>query len=422
LSNSASQGRLAIKDWMGARMARWERVRGVLPLLYGHIPGKDTFHAFARSRLKPVAASKRRRPSTSVCDTEFVPLPPDLDRPPALYVVVDTEAEFDWTKPFARDLTNVTAMDEIERGQAVFDRYGLRPVYLVDYAVASQERSAERLRRMLERGCCEVGAHLHPWTTPPFDEELSSWNSYSGNLPADLEERKLAALVDAIHSSFGIRPIFYKAGRYGFGRATERALSRHGIIVDFSVMPGADLRKDGGPDFRNLLATPYWLGRSGIVTVPMTRSTVGLLPGLARTVEGLSQSSALKPLRIPSVLSRLRIAETITLCPEGVTAKEQIRLIKALLKSGQRTFVMHYHSPSLCPGHTPYVQTEAEALDFIRRLENVCEFFFETLGGIPGYPRDLAQMRARAPQQCTSKDESIPGKFSSDANFLFAGN
>jgi len=322
-------------------------------------------------------------------DTLYEPCPREPEEAPALFVVVDTEAEFDWTKPFSRELTSVSAMDDIERGQDVFDEYGLRPIYVVDYPVATQKQGFARLRAIMERDGCEIGAHLHPWTTPPFEEPLSARNSYPGNLDPELEERKLASLMAAIAENFGISPVFYKAGRYGFGPKTPQALVRHGIKVDLSVLPGADLRRQGGPDFRALKPVLYRIGGTGVLSLPMTRSEVGLFPSLARFGAAVQALPGGRVLHLPSVLARLGIAETITLTPEGVTEDEQIRLIRAMLRRGCRQFVLHYHSPSLSPGHTPYARDRIAAETLIARLRAVCRFFFDELGGLPGHPRDL---------------------------------
>jgi hypothetical protein len=321
--------------------------------------------------------------------TWFEPAAEDPDAPPTLFVVVDTEAEFDWTRPFERGLTSVRAIEQVQRGQAVFDRYGLRPIYLVDYPIATEPRSVARLRAILARGGCEIGAHLHPWTTPPFAEEVSSRNSYPGNLPEALEREKLAQLMAVIETNFGVRPLFYKAGRYGFGPHTAHTLAGAGIKVDLSVLPGADLRRDGGPDFRALTPRPYWIGGREVISVPMTRSPVGLLPPLGALTEQWHRSRLLRLIPLQAAFSRARIVDTITLTPEGVTAQEQIRLLRALLGRGTRQFVLHYHSPSLEAGHTSYTRTDTEVADFVRRLEIVCSYFFETIGGMPGFPRDL---------------------------------
>ncbi len=346
----------------------------------------------ARTPARPGAAAPVQ--TGYLFDRPYTPVPVNPDQPPTLFVVVDTEAEFDWHEPFARGLTSVSAMRDIGRGQAVFDRYGLRPIYVVDYPVVTQPGASDGLRAILQRDGCEIGAHLHPWTTPPFEEDVSNRNSYPGNLDPAIEEKKLVVLKDAIADAFGIQPVFYKAGRYGFGPLTPEALMRHGFKVDLSVMAGADLRANGGPDFRRLRPTPYRIGGTDILSLPMTRAAIGLTPSLAGMGHTVHRWPGGTLLRAPSLLARLRLADTITLTPEGVTASEQIRLLKSLLAGGSRDFVLHYHSPSLSPGHTPYARDAAGVDELVRRIETVCRFFFEELGGLPGYPRDLLQLLA----------------------------
>ena len=130
------------------------------------------FQRSARGALHRLAGRATRPPprARSVLVSSAVYRPADMatDRIPTLFVVVDTEAEFDWAKPFRRDLNTVEAADHLGRGQAVFDRYGLKPLYVVDYPIATNPKSVARIRDILERGACEIGAHLHPWTTPPY--------------------------------------------------------------------------------------------------------------------------------------------------------------------------------------------------------------------------------------------------------------
>ncbi len=371
-------------------------LRGVAPsigdyarLSINRLPVPKPVHEAARRILRPSGQRVPRLRPSRLQGRACEPLPVDPDRPPTLYVVVDTEAEFDWSGPFAREHNSVAAIDAIGRGQAIFDAHGLRPIYVVDYPIASQPHSIKALRNILDRGGCEIGVHLHPWTTPPFDEDVSARNSFAGNLPPALEERKLATLVAKIRESFGVSPAFYRAGRHGIGAETTDMLGRLGIKVDLSVLPGADLRPRFGPDFRGLRATPYRVAGGNIITVPMSRAHVGLAAPLGGVMETVLQRPALTPLRLRSVLSRLGILDTITLTPEGVTIAEQKRLVRAMLRRGDRLFVLHYHSPSLAPGFTPYVRTQAEAEDFVARLGEILRFFFEEIGGMPGYPRDL---------------------------------
>jgi hypothetical protein len=150
--------------------------------------------------------------------THFEPEPILADEAPRLFVVVDAEEEFDWEKPFDRGQTAVTSMGSQWRAQTIFDCYGLRPVYGVDYAIASQAEGYEPLRGFLDRHGCMIGAHLHPWINPPFEETVSNYNSFAGNLPPDPEARKLSSLVEMIRRNFHIPAQFFKAGAMGSGR------------------------------------------------------------------------------------------------------------------------------------------------------------------------------------------------------------
>jgi hypothetical protein len=92
----------------------------------------------------------------------FAPIDEARTRAPRLLVIVDTEEEFDWSAPFRRENTQVTAIAEVDRLQRVLVPHGLKPTYVVDYPVAATPSSAEKLGVLARRGECQIGAHLHP--------------------------------------------------------------------------------------------------------------------------------------------------------------------------------------------------------------------------------------------------------------------
>ncbi len=309
--------------------------------------------------------------------------------PPRLYAVVDTEAEFDWSQPFARHLISVSNIAAQERAQAVLEPHGLRPIYVIDYPVATQPAGYEPLRAIHARGACEIGAHLHPWTNPPFDEAITVLNSFPGNLAPDLEEAKLVNLIDAIRRSFGLQPLFYRAGRYGVGPNTLELIARHGIRVDLSILPGIDLRARGGPDFRALRPVPYLVGSRSVLSLPMTRGHIGPLAAFDAAVNRALDRGPARAMRLRGILSRLGAFRTATLTPEGVSAKELRRLATSMVRRGHKTLVMHWHSPSLAAGHTPYARTQTEVEGLLARIQAVCAHVLGPLGGVAGDPREL---------------------------------
>lgn len=319
------------------------------------------------------------------------PLALPASGPPILVVVIDTEEEFDWHGPFARENVAVTAMRAQGPAQRLFERYGVTPTYAVTYPVATQVDGHRPLQELFASGACEIGAHLHPWVTPPFEEAVNGVNSMAGNLPAALERAKLTRLVEAIGSSFGHRPALYKAGRYGLGRNSAPLLEELGFTIDASVLPETDLRAKHGPDYRGYGCTPFRFGRQRrLLELPVTVGCIGPLARSAGARRHLLGRPALERLRIPGLLARARLLERITLTPEGVDHAAHRRLVRALLARGERIFTLTYHSPSLAPGHTPYVRSVADLIRFLDRIERFLAFFLGDLGGIARRATELA--------------------------------
>jgi hypothetical protein len=296
--------------------------------------------------------------------------------------VIDTEEEFDWSAPFDRAHTAVSHMAAIHRIQDVFDSVGVVPSYLLSYPIVVQEAGFRPLQLYVEAGQAVTGAHLNPWVTPPHNEQVTCVNSYPGNLPRELEAAKLHALCRQIERSLGVRPVVYKAGRYGKGPNTEAILEEQGFEIDLSPAPAMDCRADGGPDYTRHSTRPYLFGRERrLLSLPNTGAFVGRLHGLGPVLHPLMGKKAVARLRMPAIASRLRLLERIRLTPEGHTLTEMKRLTRTLLVRGQRTFVLSLHSPSVVPGHTPYVRNAADLVGLIQRLREYLRFFRDELHG-----------------------------------------
>ncbi|MEM8798699.1 MAG: polysaccharide deacetylase family protein [Pseudomonadota bacterium] len=301
---------------------------------------------------------------------------------PTLIVVIDTEEEFDWGRPVSPHNRSVEAINHQPRAQAIFDQYGIKPTYVVDYPVAETPKAIDVLRPIFEDGRCEIGAHLQPWVNPPYDETISPFTSYTNNLPRGLQHEKLATLTAKIVESFETRPIVYKAGRYGIGQHTADILSELGYEIDASVLPNTILTAEGGPDFTLFPDQPFWFGPDlSLFEIPLTRGFIGHLSSHHRKLAALYDRSLPEKLHLPGILARLGLAERITLTPEGISLGEQKRLTRELIARGQRVFSYTYHSSSLLPGGSPYVSNAADVSAFLGKMDAYFHYFFEELGG-----------------------------------------
>jgi hypothetical protein len=281
---------------------------------------------------------------------------------------VDTEEEFDWDAPFSRTDHGVTALAGMARGQAYFASVGVKPVYVTDYPVINSDPAAAMMGQWASDGTADIGAHLHPWVNPPHVEAVNAANSYVGFLPEAVERAKLEALCVRIDERFGRRPVAYRAGRYGVGPNSARLLEEAGFRLDSSVRSRFDYSHQHGPNFQGLPQHPYWAGPTrSLIELPLSTAFAGLLRGGGERLYRAAQ--AMGP--VAGALSRTRMLSRIPLTPEGVPLADAIVAIDALLAEGVRLLNFSFHSPTLEPGHTPYVRNESDRTAFYHWWDGV---------------------------------------------------
>lgn len=271
-------------------------------------------------------------------------------------VTVDTEEEFDWDAPLDRDRHSLVAVPALRTFQQFCESFGVVPSYLIDYPVACSPHAPEAIGDAVAQGRAEVGVQLHPWVSPPFEEDVSEFNSYAGNLPFELERAKFTRLRERIEQAFGTPPLIYRAGRYGLGPRTAEILREGGIAIDTSVRARFDYSGKGGPNYRDHPLRPYWAdAERRLLELPLTTVYWGPL----RQMGNIIYPHLWRAPTARGVLARAGLLERIPLTPEGTTAQEALRGVDIAIDEGLPVLVFSFHSPSLAPGHTPYVRDHA---------------------------------------------------------------
>jgi len=275
-------------------------------------------------------------------------------------VFVDTEEEFDWSRPLARENRATEAMRALPQVHDLFAAHGVPATYMVDHPIVTCPMSVDILRALLEDGRSAIGTQLHPWVNPPFDEEVVPRNSFVGNLPRELEAAKLAVLTGAIASAFGRRPVMFRAGRYGIGPHSLSLLATDGYRIDTSMRSGYDYGAEGGPDFTAIGNQAFWTGEGDLAELPLTT----VYTGAARSGgAGLYGALGHVP-RGRGVAARLRLLSRVALTPEEMPIELALEAIRVAAGEGVRMLLFSYHSPSAAPGYTPYVRDAAELRAF----------------------------------------------------------
>lgn len=304
-------------------------------------------------------------------------------RPPAVLVGIDTEADDQWTEKGRRDL-RVDNAARLPALQSLFDELGVRPTYLVTHEMATRPESAAVLGELARSGRCEIGAHLHPWTSPPFRPEDTAGHTYPMNLPDALLERQLRELTETLERTFGARPTTYRAGRNGVDGRTLRILEALGYTVDTSVDPLFNERRKGGPAFAGAPLHPYRpdysdvrrAGGSRILEVPISAATAPALPKALESVY-----AALPPIPWRGALKRLGL-RPVWLRPSYTTVPDMLAFATRMKERGAPCFNVIFHSSEVLPGGSPYTPDAGSVERFEAALRRLLEHVTRGLGGV----------------------------------------
>ena len=293
---------------------------------------------------------------------------------PAVLVGVDTEADDQWSRG-GRDRLEVRNAERLPALQRMCDELGVRPTYVVTHEMATRAESAGILRDLARSGRCEIGAHLHPWSSPPFRPEDLAAHTYPHNLPPELLERQLRELTETIEAEIGVRPTTYRAGRNGFDGRTLPILERLGYTVDTSVDPLFNERRKGGMAFAGAPSMPYHPsyddvrrpGTSPILEVPITSATE---PALPKALERAYASLPAIPWR--GALKRLGM-HPVWLRPSYTSRARMLAFASRLSAQKAPCFNVIFHSSELLPGGSPYTPDAGSVDRFLADLRALLE-------------------------------------------------
>src|SRR5882762_1054118 len=305
----------------------------------------------------------------------------------ALPLIVSIDTEEDNWQP-RRDGVTVENIRELPRLDRLLRGLGVRATYFTTYQVAIREWAAATLRELHADGA-EIGGHLHPWNTPPLDEPFVPRNSMMKNLPAALQLAKLERLTATVRDAIGETPRAFRAGRYGLGPDTVRALIRCGYRVDSSVTPFVSWEQfDEGPSFVGAPLAAYRLGGGGDVRIPEPHGALVEVPmstGYSRVpfavwqhVRRLLEARPLRPLHLAGIASKLGVIRRISLSPEMHSAGDMLKLSRCLIDEGVPHLHVFLHSTSLRPGLSPYSPDAAGVERLYRAMASYVERLVRT--------------------------------------------
>lgn len=296
------------------------------------------------------------------------------DRPIQLVVTIDTEEDNWW--PTRVDVT-ARNVHELPRLHEVLDEHGVRPTYLVTYRVARDDAAVGTLLDLRDRYGAEIGAHLHPWNTPPQEMEVAESVLLSG-LPVAVQRAMVRSVTEAIEDATGKRPRSFRAGRWSLSAGLVPILAEEGYLADSSVLPYIHWHDVPGSssDYR-APPGPYRLGGDDVL-VPDPHGTVTEIPATAgynrtpwpllSSFDRFTRSWGVRALHLHGILHRSGLMRRISLAPEQFGARDMLALAEAAVRQGVPVLNLHFHSSSLLPGCNQYVRTPEDRDVLLRRI------------------------------------------------------
>ena len=312
---------------------------------------------------------------------------------PRFLLTVDVEEDMPgWRITDPITVSNVAALPRLAD---LCERAGVRPTYLCTYPVATTPESASVLRRLHARGNCEIGTHMHPWNTPPFDRVPGREGDERGHAYYPLElapevfRAKLVNLHAAVGALTGEAPRSFRAGRFGIDASTLRELIPLGYEVDTSVTPLSDHLADRGPDFRSAPQHPYRPARDDVVKsgdLPIVEIPVSV--GLTRRLPSALQAAYVhlpKAMRLRGLLSRdyLNLVDYAWLYPVRFDLELMRRAARTLVEQGTSVLNVFVHSNELVPGQSGRVDTPAHVEQVFERLAGIFAVCRDEFGAEP---------------------------------------
>jgi hypothetical protein len=292
-------------------------------------------------------------------------------------VSLDVEEEGLFSGAYPRQGAGLANIAELSRLEFLPRDYGLPLTLLCDHPVLTHAPSLTVLSGLLGRVGGELGAHLHPWNTPPFPDMPWPEPVSTAVMPLDVFQAKLETLQTAVRAFAGHPATSFRMGRWNLFRRAMAVLPQTGFTVDSSVAPLRHV--PGGPDHFLAPADPYWTRPAGpdgprLLEAPTTQ--VPLVPGSGRLAHALAR-------RLPTGLRDMVLGgfmKTLTLGVNPVWMPEATMRLAARTHVGRggRVLTLFWHSSELLPGASPHFPDRAAVDAFLSKVRRFADWLRRT--------------------------------------------
>jgi hypothetical protein len=284
-----------------------------------------------------------------------------------LAITVDVEEEGLFSGAYPRVPPGSTNVAQLRRLEFIPREFGFPLTLLVSYQTALDPEACRVLADFQERHGAEIGAHLHPWSTPPYAELPWPEPVSCELLPDNLLRDKFATLVGQVRASLGVAPTSFRMGRFAWGPKAMALLPEFGFRVDSSFVPLSLIRCQA-EDFL-LPNDPFWLPGShetSLLEAPLT--LVPLVPGTNRAAFRFAKRWP-RPWTL-RLLRWYRYFGVAGIQPAWFPLASMVLAARLHRRRGGRALTMFFHSTELQPGASPLVPTGAAVDAFLGKIRS----------------------------------------------------
>ena len=277
-------------------------------------------------------------------------------------VTIDTEGDSSphWQMRWPFQTEGVTRGVK-EKLTPLFQKYGVRPTYLLAHEILKDEHAMEILRNTPD---CELGAHLH-WHDPvrfPYYDKMHR-HFVQCHFSYAEEYDQMRQLTELFREKTGRQPASFRAGRFGAGPNTGKILTELGYKVDTSVTPHIrHTCPDAGDiaDYTDAEEMPHYIREDGNLLYSGTGSL----------------------LEVPiTVRMRRRYWDQLGVLAKPVPAwlrpqymkKWELMLMQVMMYLSRKSKVVNlmFHNVEVVPGLSPYSSNEQEAAHYMSTLSAI---------------------------------------------------
>lgn len=300
-------------------------------------------------------------------------------------MTIDTEEEWDWDSGWPCRNLSVENIGHLPKFQRLCSRHGVATTYFTDQAVFDNAGSRQILLEVARQKNVEIGMHIHPWNTPPFDPDLpvNSRDTFIHNLQPEV----IIAKLENVYRRFvdnGLKPTSFRGGRYSCGPVVQGFLRDKGFLADASVVPYTTWKDPGAPDYRHRDLYPVRLpprrgGDQPLWEIPLTLGFTRRPYHFWRRAFSCIENSWLSKLRLIGIAERVGLVRRVWLNFEQALGRNMLPFLRKLRHMNLPCVCLTVHSSSLMAGKNNYTPTQADE-------DHLFAYVDEVFGIMTGWP------------------------------------